>query len=157
MEGHALSCPIPGRDLFGKFILRTIIIVLAIVDLTGCVTTPRHQFNEPARDWQTRSGQLLYRTPKATIIGEVLVRFSKRGDFELTFSKGPGVTLLTLRQSDSHAEVKGGPARMGWSGPVDRAPKQVRGWLELREKIMRAQDRHSLRHVAGGETFLFRF
>ena len=27
----------------------------------------------------------MYRTPKTTLIGDVLVRFSKRGDFELTF------------------------------------------------------------------------
>jgi len=128
-----------------------------LMSFASCATVSKHQFAEAERDWQTRSGQLLYRTPKTAVIGEVLVRFSKRGDFELTFSKGPGVTLLTLRQSDSHAEVKGGIARMGWSGPVDRAPKQLRGWLELREKIIRAQDRPSVRHVAGEETFLFRF
>jgi hypothetical protein len=40
----------------------------------------------------------MYRTPNTTLIGDVLVRFSKSGDFELTVSKGPGVTLLSLRQ-----------------------------------------------------------
>lgn len=133
------------------------ILLIAIVDLTGCATASRHQFAQPSNDWQTRGGQLLYRTPKTTLIGEVLVRFSQNGDFELTFSKGPGMTLLTIRQSESFAEVKGALARMGWSGPVDRAPKHLRGWLELREKIIHAQDRQQLRHVAGGETFLFRF
>lgn len=132
------------------------LIALAIVDLTGCAAF-RHQFVEPARDWQMRNGQLLYRTARTTIIGEVVVRFSKSGEFELTFSKGPGVTLLTLRQSSSFAEVRGPLARIGWSGPVDRAPKQLRGWLELRDEIIRSQDRHSLRHVSGRETFLFRF
>ncbi|MEY2541483.1 MAG: hypothetical protein QOI22_1085 [Verrucomicrobiota bacterium] len=135
----------------------TFAIGIAIADLTGCATPSRHQFAQPANDWRTRSGQLLYRTAKTTLIGEVLVRFSKNGDFELTFSKGPGVTLLTIRQSEAFAEVKGALARMGWSGPVDRAPKQLHGWLELREKIIHAQDRPQLRHVAGGETFLFRF
>src|SRR5438105_6680903 len=71
-------------------------VALAIVDLTACATVSRHQFAEPAREWQARSGQLLYRSQKTTLIGEVLVRFSKSGDFELTFSKGPGVTLLIL-------------------------------------------------------------
>ena len=42
------------------------------------------------REWQARSGQLLYRNARTTLIGDVLVRFSKSGDFELTFSKGPG-------------------------------------------------------------------
>ena len=142
-------------------------LLVAIVDLTGCATASRHQFAQASNDWQTRSGQLLYRTPKTTLIGEVLVRFSKHGDFELTFSKGPGVTLLAIRQSESFAEAKGLLAHMGWSGAVDRAPKQLRGWLELRETIIHAlaaaspsrsgQDRQQVRHVAGGETFLFRF
>ena len=64
----------------------------------------------------------MYRTPNTTLIGEALVRFSKTGDFELTVSKGPGITLLSLRQDATFAEVKGGLARQGWSGPVGQAP-----------------------------------
>jgi hypothetical protein len=132
-------------------------IALAIVDLTSCAMISQHAFVEPAKDWQTRSGQLLYRGPKATLIGEVLVRFSKNGDFELTFSKGPGITLLALRQDANFADVKGALARMGWAGPVERAPKQLRGWLELRGALLRSSDRQTVRHVGAGETFLFRF
>lgn len=132
-------------------------LLVAIVELTGCATASRHQFAEATRDWQTRSGQLLYRTPKATVIGEVVVRYSKSGDFELTFSKGPGVTLFILRQSENFADVKGPLARTGWSGSIDRAPAQLRGWLELRERVIQAQNRQQVRHVAGSETFLFRF
>jgi len=124
--------------------------------LAGCSTASRHQFAQAANDWQTRSGQLLYRNAKTTVIGEVLVRFSRKGDFELTFSKGPGVTLLTIHQSESFAEARGGLARMGWSGPVDRAPAPLRGWLGLREKLIHTQDRR-VRHVSGAETFLLRF
>ena len=137
--------------------LNAVLIALAIVDLTACATTSTHQFVEPARDWQVRSGQLLYRTQKTTLIGEVLVRSSKSGDFELTFSKGPGVTLLILRQDATFAEVKGPLARQGWSGPIDRAPPQLRGWLSLRDKLLHARDRQPIRHVAGPETFLLRF
>ena len=137
--------------------LRVIVIALAIVDLTACATISRHQFAQPARDWQARSGQLLYRGAGTALIGEVLVRFSKSGDFELIFSKGPGVTLLTLRQDGAFAEVKGVLVRGGWSGPVDQVPKQLRGWLEIRDKLLRAQDQKSVRHVAGSETFLFHF
>ncbi|HEV2046709.1 MAG TPA: hypothetical protein VGQ95_08935 [Chthoniobacterales bacterium] len=123
----------------------------------ACATVSRHQFAEPTRDWQARNGQLLYRTQKTTLIGEVLVRFSKGGDFELTFSKGPGVTLLILRQDANFAEVKGPLARQGWSGPINRAPPQLRGWLGLRDEFLHAKDRQSIRHVAGAETFLLRF
>jgi hypothetical protein len=123
--------------------------------LAGCAILPRGDIAQPARDWQARSGQLLYRTAKRTVVGEVLVRFSKKDDFELTFSKSP-VTLLTIRQNGSFAEVRGALARMGWSGPVDRAPKQLRGWLGLRDKIISSPNQQSIRYVNGTETFLLR-
>lgn len=123
----------------------------------GCALLPHHQFMEPARDWEARNGQLLYRTAKTTLIGEVLVRFSKTGEFELTFSKGPGVTLLTLRQDSTFAQVKGGLARPGWSGPVTAAPARLRGWLGLRDELRQARNERSVRHVSGKETFIFRF
>jgi len=138
-------------------ILRAIVIVLSIADLTSCATIPQHQFAEPTSDWQVRSGQLLYRTSKMTLIGDVLIRFSHTGDFALTFSKGPGVLLLSLRQDASFAEIKGALARSGWSGPIDRAPQQLRGWLGLRDRVIRPQDRQSVRYIADNETFLFRF
>ena len=109
------------------------------------------------RDWESRSGQLLYRTPKTTLIGEVFVRFSKNGDFELSFSKGPGITLLIFRQDASFAEVKGAMAGPGWSGPTDQAPSRLRSWLALRDQLIRSKNQKSVRYVAGPETFLFRF
>jgi hypothetical protein len=99
----------------------------------------------------------MYRTPATTLIGEALVRFSKTGDFELTVSKGPGITLLSLRQDATFAEVKGGLARQGWSGPVTQAPSQLRGWLGLRDQIIHTPDRKTLRYASGNETFIFRF
>ena len=124
--------------------------------LTGCATVSDHQFAAPTGDWQTRNGQLLYRTPKTTVIGDAFVRFSNAGDFELTFSKGP-VTLFVLRRDERFAEVKGPLAGRGWSGPIDRAPQQLRGWLDLRDEVLRAKDRHLVRYVSGSETFVFRF
>jgi len=99
----------------------------------------------------------MYRTLNTTLIGEAFVRFSKTGDFELTVSKGPGITLLSLRQDSSFAEVKGGLARQGWSGPVTQAPSQLRSWLGLRDQFLRAPDRKTLRYSADNETFLFQF
>jgi hypothetical protein len=99
----------------------------------------------------------MYRTPNTTLIGEALVRFSKAGDFELTVSKGPGITLLLLRQDATFAEVKGAFARQGWSGPVAQAPPQLRGWLGLRDQFLHAPDRKILRYAAGNETFVLRF
>ncbi len=99
----------------------------------------------------------MYRAPGTTLIGEALVRFSKTGGFELTVSKGPGITLLSLRQDATFAEVKGGLTQQGWSGPVEQAPLQLRGWLGLRDRFLQAPDRNTLRYVAGDETFEFRF
>ena len=99
----------------------------------------------------------MYRAPNTTLVGEALVRFSKTGDFELTVSKDPGITLLSLRQDATFAEVKGGLARRGWSGPLAQAPPQLRGWLGLRDQFLQVPDRKTLRYTAGNETFVFRF
>jgi hypothetical protein len=134
--------------------VRSFLIALSIVLLSGCDTL--HQFAEPARDWQARNGQLLYRTAKTTLIGEVLVRFSKTGEFELTFSKGAGLNLLTLKQDPIFAQVKGPLAHPGWSGPIASAPARMRPWLELRDVLEKNNDK-TVRHSSGGRTFIFQF
>jgi hypothetical protein len=125
--------------------------------LTSCASISQHRFAEPAAGWQTRTGQLMYRTAKATLIGEAVLRFSKTGDFELTVSKGPGITLLSLRQDSEFAEFNANFTRQHWSGPVAQAPIQLRGWLALRAQFLRAPNQKTLRYVSGSETFLFRF
>jgi hypothetical protein len=133
------------------------LLAIVLFCIISCSTVSRHEFSEPTVGWQIKSGQLMYRTPSTTLIGEVLVRFSKAGDFELTVSKGPGITLLSLRQDATFAAVKGGLARQGWSGPVGQPPPQLRGWLGLRDQFLHAPDRKTLRYASGNETFLFRF
>jgi hypothetical protein len=132
-------------------------LLIPLFYITSCTTISHHQFSDPGAEWHTKNGQLMYRAPNTTLIGEAIVRFSKTGDFELTVSKGPGITLLSLRQDANFAEVKGGLARQGWSGPVTQAPSQLRGWLGLRDQFLRAPDRKTLRYSADNETFLFQF
>lgn len=136
--------------------LRILLVAALVIDLTSCQTI-RHHFLGPALDWQARNGQLLYRGKKTTLIGEVLVRFSKTGDFELTFTKGPGIPLLEVRQDANFASVKGPLARGGWSGPSAQAPARLRGWLDLRELLMASGEKASVQHSLGTETFVFRF
>src|SRR5437764_15218659 len=95
----------------------TLLAVLAL-GLASCETM-RHQFAGPALDWKARNGQLLYRGKRTSLIGEVLVRFSKAGDFELTFTKGPGVALLEIRQDANFFSVNGPVAGVSW--PVSLA------------------------------------
>ncbi len=131
--------------------------LLAGLALTFSSCGTIHQFVGPARDWQARNGQLLYKGKRTSLIGEVLVRFSKAGDFELTFSKGPGVTLLEIRQDANFFSVRGPLAGVPWSGSVANAPGRLRGWLQLRDKLIALGDKPSLVHSYGGETFTFRF
>ena len=132
-------------------------LAIGVFCVTSCVTSSHHTFSDPSASWQTKTGQLMYRSPKTTLIGEALVRFSNTGDFELTVSKGPGITLLSVRQDATFAEVKGGFARQGWSGPINNAPPQLRGWLALRDQLIRAPNQKTLRHATGDESFVFRF
>jgi hypothetical protein len=135
---------------------KSIPALTGVILLASCATTS-HQFAEPASGWETRTGQLLFRSATSTLIGDVIVRFSHTGDFELNFSKGPGLTLLSIREDKSFAEVKGVLAQQGWSGPIERAPAQLRGWLGLRDKFVQAPRRKSLRYTSGTESFDFQF
>lgn len=135
--------------------LRAAMLMAAAALFSGCGTI--HDFISPAPDWQARTGQLLYKGKRTALIGEVLVRFSKNGDFELTFTKGPGVTLLELRQDATNFNVRGPLAGVNWSGSTANAPAHLRGWLELRDKLMALGDKPSLTHSYRGEKFSFRF
>ena len=133
------------------------LLLVTAVCLTNCASVSQHQFSEPVAGWQTKAGQLMYRTDKATLIGEAIVRWSKTGDFQLTVSKGPGITLLALRQDAAFAEFNASFTEQRWSGPTSSAPPQLRGWLGLRDQFLRAPNQKTLRYVSGSETFLFRF
>jgi hypothetical protein len=102
-----------------------------------------------------KTGQLAYTGPKVSLIGEVLVRYSKAGDLELNFSKGPGVNLLALRQDASFGSASGPLARGSWAGPTANAPARLRGWFSLREKILAG--RNSVQTQADGARFNLRF
>jgi len=90
-----------------------------------------------------------------SLIGEVLVRYSAAGDLELQFSKGPGVTLLVLRQDAQFASAEGPLARGRWSGSTANAPERLRGWFALREQILKGGA--TVRFTSGAESFNLRF
>ena len=92
-----------------------------------------------------------------SLIGDVLVRYSKQGDFELTFTKGPGVPLLTVRQDEKFVRVSGPLARGSWSGPPNETPARLRGWASLRALLLRAPNEPSVHQTFGSESFTFAF
>ncbi|MBA3543018.1 MAG: hypothetical protein H0T83_01025 [Chthoniobacterales bacterium] len=132
------------------------LLSLALFGLASCQTL-RHQFIQPAPDWESKIGQLQYQGPKTSLIGEVLVRYSSAGDFELTFSKGPGVTLLTVHQDEKFVRVSGPLARGSWSGPPNEAPTRLRGWVSLREVLLQARSQPLVRQTVGPDRFTFAF
>ncbi len=144
-------------SLTARRAVATSLLFVTAVCLTSCASVSQHQFSEPAAGWQTKTGQLMYRTTKATLIGEAIVRLSNTGDFELTVSKGPGITLLSLRQDAEFSEFNASFTNQRWSGPTSRAPAQLRAWLGLRDQFLRAPNQKTLRYVSASETFLFRF
>lgn len=138
--------------------IRHIAFSLVALLLASCATTTTssHQFAEPTA-WQTKSGQLAYSDKKVSLIGEVLVRYSKGGEFELTFTKAGGITLLSLRQDATHGKAEGPLARRGWSGPLAEAPPHLRGWFELRDQIVKSGKSAAVSHKSGEQTFTLRF
>ena len=135
--------------------MRHLTLIFLLCLTSGCATTSTHQFATPAIDWQSKAGQLAYKGPKVSLIGEVLVRYSKAGNFELTFTKGPGVKLLALRQDATFGRAEGPLARGSWSGPTANAPARLRGWFSLRDKIMAGGS--TVRATSGAESFTIRF
>jgi hypothetical protein len=130
--------------------------LIGLFCLTSCQTF-RHQLAEPERDWQSKIGQLQYRGPRTSLIGDVLVRYSTRGDFELTFTKGPGVPLLSVRQDEQFVRVSGPLARGSWSGPPNEAPARLRGWVSLRPLLLSAPAQPLVHETVGAEEFTFAF
>ena len=134
--------------------MRIALFVLALA-FAGCQTNSTHQFTTPAPAWRTKSGQLAYKGSKISLIGEVLARYSRRGELELIFSKGPGVNLLVVRQDVEYASAEGPLARGRWVGPSASAPARLRGWFGLREQILAGRD--SIQTKSDGESFNLRF
>jgi hypothetical protein len=132
------------------------LLLAGLFCLTSCATI-RHHFTSPAPSWQSRVGQLQYQGPKTSLIGEVLVRYDRVGDFELTFTKGPGVPLLTVRQDDKFVRVSGPLARGSWSGPPNEAPVHLRGWVSLRQVLLANKTEPLVRQTFGSDRFTFAF
>jgi len=132
------------------------LVFLILVCLTSCAVY-RHQLDQPTPEWQSRIGQLQYRGPRTSLIGEVLVRYSSAGGFELTFTKGPGVPLLSVRQDDKFVRVSGPLARGSWSGPPNEAPERLRGWVSLRDVLLRSPNEPLVHQSLGRDRFTFAF
>ena len=112
------------------FTVNTICLIAACLFLAGCST---YQFVTPTANWQTLVGQLLYSSPKRTIIGETVVTRMGDDQFQLDFMTGPGLSILKLRKDGPRGRAEAAFARVSWQGNADHPPGPLKSWLALHQ------------------------
>jgi hypothetical protein len=108
-------------------------LALAFAGILAACQTPHEFLGERSDNWTIQTGQLKYTSGERVLVGEVIVRQRGTTGFQIQFQKGVGVALLNLRMDATTARAEGPLARGAWQGPPDRAPKPLRGWIELRD------------------------
>jgi len=106
------------------------LFIIASLLLAGCST---YQFVTPTAQWQTLVGQLLYSSPKRSIIGETVVTRMNDDQFQLDFMTGPGLSILKLRKDGTRGRAEAAFARVSWQGNADHPPGPLKSWLALHE------------------------
>jgi hypothetical protein len=148
-----------GPKLFAMH-LRSFLSLLALAAagllFDGCQTPAT--FPTPGPDWQTLTGQMQHIAPNGkSVIGEVVIRRSKQGDFQLAFASGPGFPLMRIWVSGSKARAEGAMAHGSWQGDPAKAPQHLRGWFQLPKVFAVKGHNRDLRVTEGGEGFVFHF
>jgi hypothetical protein len=101
----------------------------AVLALPGCVSSIFPAYNPAGRNV---AGQMLYAGKKRTFVGDFTVRQSPT-DFALDVTKGPGMELILIRESDDNL-VRVEALGHTWQGnPQHFVPPQVRNWVALRD------------------------
>jgi hypothetical protein len=114
------------------FVICRIFAVSMAAILAGCaIVQPISPLGKEAK---TRLGQLLYVTPKRSVIGDIVIRNLPGGDYDIEFSKG-GIPVMQLQMRGSRMTATGLFARPGWTGDVHHAPVPLRPWASLKEII----------------------
>ncbi|MDQ2868707.1 MAG: hypothetical protein M3R59_09910 [Verrucomicrobiota bacterium] len=136
--------------------LRPFLLLMIALSNSGCAV---HRFLLPTKQWTARSGQVSVRGRKISLIGEVLVRFTSRGDFELTLTKGSALQLLTLRSDDKFVRLQGPLVRVPWSGKISesQAPARCQSWIALRAQMLQRPQETTYTVSAAGEKLVVRF
>lgn len=134
--------------------------LVALLLLPGCASSIFPAYNPAGRNV---AGQMLYVGKKRTFVGEFTVRQSPT-DFALDVTKGPGMELILIRESDDNL-VRVEALGHTWQGnPQHFVPPQVRNWVALRDAftggtpagatVQRAPQQITV-DFANGEHFVF--
>ena len=108
-------------------------IALVLAGILAACQTPHEFTGDRSSKWTTHTGQLKYTGGGRVLVGEVIVNQRGPTDFQIEFQKGASVPLLNLQMDATTARAEGPLARGVWQGPTNRAPKPLRGWIELRD------------------------
>jgi hypothetical protein len=111
---------------------RIAVAFLAII-LMGCRSV--NELSGLGPEAKTRIGQLRYVTGGRSIVGDIVLRNLRAGDYDLSFSKG-GVTVLELQARGTNMTATGLLAGSGWSGAADHAPSPLKPWVMLKEALV---------------------
>jgi hypothetical protein len=110
---------------------RSVFLTVPMLALaTGCAFLPNsRQFPAVNPHSKLLSGQVQYAGAKRSFVGDFTATVSDT-DFSLDIGKGPGVSVISIRQSGgklARVEAMG----HSWQGNPRHAPKIVRNWLSL--------------------------
>lgn len=113
--------------------LRPVLAALLLFPLAACQSA--RDFPAPGSHWKNAHGQLQYRTPQRSVIGEAVLSGNGTEEFQLDFLAGPGLPLMRLRESGDVARMEGLFAGMtgSWQGNPARARGRLASWAALRE------------------------
>jgi hypothetical protein len=109
-----------------------IFTLLVGILLVGCQSAKEISGLGP--EAKTRIGQLQYNYGSRSIVGDIILRSIKGGDYDLYFSKG-GVPVLEFQTRGPHMAATGLLAKNGWSGLTAEAPGSLKPWARLSEVL----------------------
>ena len=116
-----------------RFFRITFSALVLLLSGVACQTT--RQFPTPNPQSKPLVGQLLYSSPKRTFVGDFTAQVSAT-DFQLEVTKGPGMSLIFVRDSSgtlARVEALG----HSWQGNPRFAPGIMRNWLATAAFYMR--------------------
>ncbi len=128
------------------------LFALCLLVFAGC-----QSLHTPAANpgGQFLTGQMHYASTKRSFVGDFTARISQ-SDFQFDVTKGPGVPLLSLRESgDTYVHFEG--AGHSWTGnPKIFTPGKLKSWLALHDVLL-GRARADVRVTRQGEQLIADF
>ena len=132
-----------------------LIAALGALALAGCQTMQSNF--QPDAAASVANGQVQYVRSGKSIITDLATSRSGNRDVSLVVTAGGGLPLLELTRGGSgRAHAQGVIARGSWKGFATKAPKHLRGWLRVAEKVAAGENEFEVDSPESGERFVVR-